>query len=231
MSAAVRMEEAKRITLVLADDLALVREGLAALCEARGTCKVLAKCGDGVEALQKIELLQPEVALLELNLPSLYTPELIRKVRRANLPTKLVVLSTRTDRKTVIEVLRAGAHAYVIKSGPPEQLFEAIHIVREGGIYVSPALQLHKLFASNRIQTASEDPLETLSSREHEVFTLLVEGLRAKEIAARLELSPKTVDTYRSNLMRKLDIHDLAGLVRFAVRRDLAPLTDRCQAL
>jgi DNA-binding NarL/FixJ family response regulator len=130
-----------------------------------------------------------------------------------------VVLSARGDRKLVLECLRAGVNAFVLKSGPSRNLLDALEQIMTGGIYVSPELQLEKIFAAPRIETA--DPLETLSSREYQVFSLLIDGVRAKEIAARLDLSPKTVDTYRASLMRKLDIHDVAGLVKFAIQRDL----------
>ncbi|HLJ17557.1 MAG TPA: LuxR C-terminal-related transcriptional regulator, partial [Bryobacteraceae bacterium] len=92
--------------------------------------------------------------------------------------------------------------------------------IREGGVYISPLLRMEEILASSRSRS-SRDPLESLSAREHQVFSLLVEGVRAKEIAARLTLSPKTVDTYRASLMRKLDIHDVAGLVKFAIQRNL----------
>jgi DNA-binding NarL/FixJ family response regulator len=118
-------------------------------------------------------------------------------------------------------VLRTGACGYVLKTSTPEQMSDALSQFTQGGIYVSPQIEVTSLFSENTGRS-QEDPLETLSSREFQVFSLLVEGVRAKEIAARLALSPKTVDTYRSSLMRKLDIHDVAGLVKFAIRRDLA---------
>jgi DNA-binding NarL/FixJ family response regulator len=101
---------------------------------------------------------------------------------------------------------------------------EALSQFTQGGIYVSPQIEVMSLFGDGPGRFQNDDPLESLSSREFQVFSLLVEGIRAKEIAARLSLSPKTVDTYRSSLMRKLDIHDVAGLVKFAIRRDLADL-------
>jgi DNA-binding NarL/FixJ family response regulator len=167
-----------------------------------------------------IEAQRPDIAVLDLNLPDLFTLEIVRRVKAANLSTKIVVLSTRKDRKTVVEALRGGVNAFLLKSAPAMELLEAFEQVLDGGIYVSPQLELAKIFGSGQ-KTGPEDPIEQLSSREHQVFTLLVEGVRAKEIAARLELSPKTVDTYRASLMRKLDIHDVAGLVKFAIQRDL----------
>jgi len=111
-------------------------------------------------------------------------------------------------------------NAFLLKSAPWNELVEAFDQVLDGGIYLSPDVELNKLLTSNG-SGGGEDPLECLSAREHQVFSLLIEGLRNKEIASRLELSPKTVDAYRASLMRKLDIHDLAGLVKFAIRWDL----------
>ena len=120
----------------------------------------------------------------------------------------------------MVEALRCGVNAFLLKSGPAHQLLEAFEQILEGGIYISPELELNKIFISGS-KASSDDPLQALSAREYQVFSLLCDGVRAKEIAARLSLSPKTVDTYRASLMRKLDIHDVAGLVKFAIQRDL----------
>jgi DNA-binding NarL/FixJ family response regulator len=183
---------------------------------------VIAQCAKGTDAFRIIQSQRPDIAVIDLSLPDLFALELVRKVREANLATRIVVLSTRKDRKTVVEALRAGVNAFLLKSAPSSQLLDAFDQVLDGGIYVSPSLELDKIFMPGS-RSAPEDPLETLSAREHQVFSLLVEGVRAKEIAARLELSPKTVDTYRASLMRKLDIHDVAGLVKFAIQRELIP--------
>jgi DNA-binding NarL/FixJ family response regulator len=222
----VPIREPKTYSILLADELTLVREGLAALCEAQPHFRVIGQCAEGAQALRMIETQRPDIAVLDLNLPDLFTLEIVRRVREANLPTKIVVLSTRRDRKTVVEALRSGVSAFLLKSGPSIQLLEAFDQILDGGIYVSPLLELDKIFSPGQ-KASPEDPLESLSTREYQVFSLLVEGVRAKEIAARLELSPKTVDTYRASLMRKLDIHDVAGLVKFAIQRDLTSMSAR----
>ena len=167
--------------------------------------------------------LQPAIALLDLGLSDLAATEVIRRVREQDLPTRCAVFSIRKDRKTVLEVLRAGACGYLLKTSSSGQMAEALNQFTQGGIYVSPQIEVMSLFGEGGSRHEA-DPIESLSSREFQVFSLLVEGVRAKEIAARLVLSPKTVDTYRSSLMRKLDIHDVAGLVKFAIKRDLADL-------
>ncbi|MCP5112724.1 MAG: response regulator transcription factor [bacterium] len=214
------MPEASVPSIVLAEEMTLLREGLAALSEATGRYSVVAQCDDGAAALELILSRRPDIAVLDLNLPKLFALEAIRKIRLAGSTTRLVVTSLRRDRKTVLEVLRSGASAYVLKSGPARHLLEAYQQVLDGGIYVSPLLELDKIFVARK-KPDPEDPLGTLSAREYQVFTLLIDGIRAKEIAARLDLSPKTVDTYRASLMRKLDIHDVAGLVKFAINRNL----------
>jgi DNA-binding NarL/FixJ family response regulator len=216
----VPVRERKTYSILLADDLTLVREGLAALCKGQPAYRVIGQCSEGASALRLIETNRPDIAVLDLNLTDLHTLELVRRVRAAEISTRIVVLSTRRDRKTIVEALRSGVNAFLLKSAPWDQLLEAFNQVLDGSVYVSPELELNKIFGTNG-NGASEDPLEALSAREHQVFSLLVEGVRAKEIASRLYLSPKTVDTYRASLMRKLDIHDVAGLVKFAIQRDL----------
>lgn len=218
------IREPQTYSILLADDLTLVREGLAALCNATPQYKVVGQCSQGSAALRLIETQQPDLAVLDLNLTDLFTLEIVKRVREAGLRTKIIVLSTRGDRKTVVEALRCGVSGFLLKTAPSSQLLEAFQQVLDGSIYVSPQLELNRIFTSNS-KAQANDPLDSLSAREHQVFTLLVEGVRAKEIAARLELSPKTVDTYRASLMRKLDIHDVAGLVKFAIHRDLTSTT------
>jgi len=218
------IREPQTYSILLADDLTLVREGLAALCNATPQYKVIGQCSQGAVALRMIETEQPDVAVLDLNLTDLFTLEIVRRVREAGYKTKIIVLSTRGDRKTVVEALRCGVSGFLLKTAPSAQLLEAFQQVLDGSIYVSPQLELNRIFTSNS-RAQAEDPIDSLSAREHQVFSLLVEGVRAKEIAARLELSPKTVDTYRASLMRKLDIHDVAGLVKFAIHRDLTSAT------
>jgi DNA-binding NarL/FixJ family response regulator len=214
------MEERKLTSILLADDLALVRDGIARLCESSGLFSVIAQCGDGGTALQLILDRRPDVAILDLNIPRLFSLEIVRKLRELQLPVKVLLLSSRSDRKLVLEALRIGVNGFLLKTGSLQNLEDALRQIMSGGIYVSPELELEKIFVSSK-RSDHGDPLEGLSSREYQVFTLLIDGIRAKEIAARLDLSPKTVDTYRASLMRKLDIHDIAGLVKFAIQRDL----------
>ena len=217
------MDVSNPVSIVLAESVPLIREALAVLCDSRPPYHVAGHCGSGLEAFRMIESLKPVISIIDLELPNLYALEIVRKVRNAGVHTRTVILALQADRKIVLDILRSGAHAVVLKTGVSRHLFEAFDCVREGGIYLAPQLDLDKLFTAAR-NGKNGDAIDNLSARERQVFTLLVEGLRAKEIAARLELSPKTVDTYRASLMRKLDIHDIAGLVKFAIQRNLTPL-------
>jgi DNA-binding NarL/FixJ family response regulator len=214
------MPEPQATTIVLADDHAIVREGLAALCATNPGFKVIAQCSDGESAVEVIQSEKPDFAILDLHMPKLTGLEVIRKLRASGSTTKLMILSISREDATVVEALRVGADAYLLKDGPSRHLLDAINFVRDGGVYVSPLLRGAGLFtkAENK---RPEDPLASLSPREMEVFSYLVNGLRAKDIADLLEISPKTVDTYRASLMRKLHVHDLVGLVKFAIERNL----------
>ena len=218
------MQELQPTTVVLADDHAIVREGFAALCTANGM-KVLAECADGPSALDTISTLRPDFAILDLQMPGMTGIEVIRKLRAAGCPTRLFILSISRDDHTVMEALRAGADAYLLKDGPSRHLIDAMSFVRDGGVYVSPLLRGAGLF-TRPDKTPAENSVESLSAREMEVFSYLVNGLRPKDIAELLEISPKTVDTYRASLMRKLNVHDLVGLVKFAIERNLTSTSD-----
>jgi len=213
------MQESQETTVVLADDHAIVREGIAALCAASGM-RVLGQCSEGPVALQMVLDLHPDFAILDLHMPGMTGIEVVRRLRDAGSTSKLVILSISREQNTVTEALRAGVDAYLLKDGPSRHLLDAMSFVRDGGVYVSPLLGGAGLFTKSD-RTVPEDPLGSLSPREMEVFSYLVNGLRAKDIADLLDISPKTVDTYRASLMRKLNVHDLVALVKFAIERNL----------
>jgi DNA-binding NarL/FixJ family response regulator len=215
------MPDSRLPTVVIADELALFRDGLAALCELKGRAEVLSTASDGDEALRQIESYSPDIAFLDFSLSRLHCLELANRITESS-SVRCVIMGLRDDHKTVIEVLRSGAQGYLLKTGTSAQFFDCLGRVLEGGIYVSPIINLQSIFTPGRGGWV-KDPLSLLSTREYQVFSLLVEGVRAKEIAARLGLSPKTVDTHRSNLMKKLDLHDVPALVRFALHHRLIP--------
>jgi two-component system, NarL family, response regulator NreC len=207
------------LSLVLADDHEIVREGLAAYCETQPDLHVVGQCSDGLTALWMIKDLAPDFAVIDLEMPKLHGLEVMRKARELGCGSKLVVLSFIREEKLVREALRAGAAGYLVKDGPARHLLDAISYIQDGGVYVSPLVCLDDLL--DKPAPASDDPLASLSNREREVFSFLVDGIRPKDIAKLLNLSPKTVDTYRAKIMQKLGIHDLVGLVKFAIQRNL----------
>lgn len=207
-------------TLLIADEFALVRDGIVSLCAAAGRFEVIALAADGEAAWRLLRDLKPDLAVLDLGLTRLYALEITATIRDHQLPTRAGILTIRQDRKTYLEILRARAAGVFLKSDPGAALVDGLDRIAGGEIYLSPGIDTQALFQSGG-QRAAGDPIERLSGREFQVFSHLVEGIRPKEIAARLNLSPKTVDTYRSSLMRKLDIHDVAGLVKFALQHRL----------
>jgi DNA-binding NarL/FixJ family response regulator len=215
--AVTELEQARPV--VVADELTLLREGLAAIMEATQRYRVAGHCGDGEHALQLIQDVRPDVAILDFHLPGLFSLEIARSVRSAGIHTKIILMSKRCDRKSVSEALRSGVSAFLPKLAASKELVEALDRTLLGEVYVPASIQWEGAIPSE--ESEPSDAFQNLSPREFQVFSLMVEGVRAKEIAARLRLSPKTVDTYRSNLMRKLDIHDLPGLVKFAIEREL----------
>jgi DNA-binding NarL/FixJ family response regulator len=214
------MNETRRYTVIVADDHNIVREGIAALCSAAADLDVIGQCANGEEAVAMVEALQPDFAILDLQMPRLTGLEAVRLLRSSGSPTRLIVLSISRDEATIGELLRAGVDAYLLKDGPSRHLLDAIRYILDGGVYLTPLLRGAALFAG-AAAAGGPDPLSTLSPREYEVFRHLVQGVRPKDIARLLEISPKTVDTYRSSLMRKLNVHDLVGLVKFAIGRNL----------
>jgi DNA-binding NarL/FixJ family response regulator len=209
------------VTVALADDFILLREGLAAICELSGIYHVAAQCADGRSALEALIETDPDIAVVDFKLPELAALDLLAEIRLLGLRTRVLVMADQRDRKIAVEVLRAGGRGVLLESDTSREVLLAFEQVAGGGVYLSPAFSLSEVFAWQEPVQDEADPLERLSSREYQVFSLLVEGVRAKDIASRLHLSPKTVDTYRASLMKKLDIRHVAGLVRFSMDREL----------
>jgi DNA-binding NarL/FixJ family response regulator len=214
----------KPITLVLADDHGIVREGVAAFCASRPDLKILGQGSDGSEAVDLILALKPDFAVLDLNMPKIGGLDVVRRVRQAKSETKLIVLSISRDESLIRELFRSGANGYLLKDGPARHLFDAINYIQDGGQYLTPLIRRENIDT----KVDKRDSLALLSKREYEVFSFLVDGIRPKDIAKLLEISPKTVDTYRANIMRKLEVDGIAGLVRFAIQRNLQSNTLPC---
>jgi len=205
------------LRVLLADEHAVFRQGLRALLE-RGKFDVVGEASDGLEAIAAAERLQPQVVVIDLAMPALNGIDAVREIVKRAPRAKAVLLTMHTEEYHVLEALRAGAKACVSKTQAAEHLLQAIKDVCAGGVYLSP----HVSGAVVQAYLAkTELPYDPLTPRERQVLQLIAEGKTTKETAAVLDVSVKTAETHRTNLMEKLDIHSTAGLVRYAIRRGL----------
>ena len=205
------------VSVLLADDHPVFRQGLRALLE-KERFEILGEASDGLEAIAMAERMQPTVVVIDLAMPALNGIDAAREIVKRVPRTKVILLSMYTEEHHVLEALRAGVKGCVSKSQAAEHLLQAIKDVCAGGVYLSP----HVSGAVVQAYLAkSELPYEPLTPRERQVLQLIAEGKTTKEAASVLDVSVKTAETHRTNLMEKLDIHSTAGLVRYAIRRGI----------
>jgi DNA-binding NarL/FixJ family response regulator len=199
--------------VLLADDHRIVRQGLRALLEDEG-CSVVAEAGDGQEAVDLARRFRPDVAVLDLSMPGLNGIEAGRVIVRSHEATKVVLLTVHREDHYVAAALRAGITGYVLKTQAATDLIDAMTRVASGSVYVSPGVSREAVEDAGR-----EEGCGPLTPRERQVLQLVAEGRTTKEVASTLGISVKTADTHRTRIMEKLDIHEVAGLVRYAIRR------------
>ena len=210
------------ITIVLAEDHHIVRQGLKALLTTEKTFKLLGEASDGLEAVELVKRCKPNVLVLDLMIPRLHGLEVVRRVRDEHPATRVLVLSMHSDEPYVVEALRSGALGYVLKDCTTSNLPEAIRSVAAGKRYLSPVLAERAMDAI--FQNPGQpnlDAYETLTERERLILQLAAEGLSNPDIAAKLFISPRTAETHRANLMRKLSLHSQTDLVRYAIRKKI----------
>jgi two-component system, NarL family, response regulator NreC len=203
--------------ILLADDHVIVRQGFRALLEREGL-EVVAEAANGHEAVRLAAELLPDVAVLDFAMPLLNGLDAAKEIRRRSPRTRTILLTVHSEDHYVLEAVRAGVHGYVVKTQAAADLVQAIREIRGNAIYLSPTISRAVVEAYFAKVTP---PGDVLSSRERQVLQLVAEGKTTKEIAGVLGVSVKTADSHRTRIMRKLDIHDTAGLVRFAIRRGL----------
>lgn len=206
------------IRVVLADDHALVRAGIRSLLKAIAGVEVVAEAGDGHEVVRLVDSLQPRLVLMDISMPGLNGLEATARIVKSHPRTAVIILSMHATEEYALQALRAGASGYLLKDAAPAELELAIAAVARDETYLSPAMSRHLITDYRRRFVDQADPLERLTPRQREVLQLLAEGRTTKDIAAKLEISVKTIETHRAQLMDRLDIHDVPGLVRFAIR-------------
>jgi DNA-binding NarL/FixJ family response regulator len=211
------------IKILIVDDHGIVREGLTALLNGQSTMKVIGTAADGMEAVVAAERLKPDVVIMDLVLPEISGIDATARIVAARPQTRVVILTAHDSSEHVFRALRAGARGYVLKDGASAELRHAVSVVFEGQRYLSPRITGLVVDAVLR-DPPPHSPVDSLSAREREVLHLTVSGASSAEIGLKLSLSRKTVDTYRSRVMGKLGVTDLAALIRFAVAHALTPL-------
>jgi DNA-binding NarL/FixJ family response regulator len=210
-----------KIKVLLVDDHEIVRSGLRALLAGMADVQVVAEAGNGRDAIELARKWQPGVALLDIAMPQLNGIDACARIVEECPDTRVVILSMHTSAAYVTAALRAGALGYVVKDAAVDELSEALHAAAQGRPYVSPLVSGHLVQELRRPQDAPAAAWGALSTRQREVLQLIAEGHSTREIGEQLHISPKTVETHRAELMRRLGIFDVAGLTRFAVREGL----------
>jgi DNA-binding NarL/FixJ family response regulator len=208
------------VRILLADDHTLVRAGVRRILEAEPGMQVVGEVSDGAAALEALQVGPVDVLVLDLTMPGVDGFEVLRRARAEKPGLKVLVLTMHADAEYVARAVQDGADGYLLKDSAVQDLVAAIHAVRAGRAYYSPPVQ-RELSELLRAHAAPPRPMDTLTDREREVLRLVVKGLSTKEIASQLDISTRTVETHRANLMRKLNIKSVALLTQFAIRERL----------
>lgn len=206
---------------MIADDHRLVRASLKSLLADFTDVEVVAEASDGREAFDLVGEIRPEIILMDISMAGLNGLEATRQIVKEHPHIRVVVLSMHTDERYVLQALRAGAAGYVLKGAAPSELEFAISAVSRGEIFLSPAISKHVIEACLGQTRDETNLLDKLTPRQREILQLIAEGHSSKRIAHLLDSSVKTVESHRASLMERLDIHDVAGLVRYAIRNGL----------
>jgi len=211
------------ITILLADDHAVMRAGLRLLLERHEDLRVVAEAGNGREALQVVDSLKPDVAVVDIGMPQLNGIETTQRIRASGAATQVVILSMHSDESYVLRALKAGARAYILKDSAEDDLIRAVRSVNAGKSFFSPSIS--RMLLDDYVRQASsrglDDSYDLLSSREKELLQLIAEGKTNKEIAALLNISHFTVETHRANILQKLNLHSVPQLILYAVRKGI----------
>jgi DNA-binding NarL/FixJ family response regulator len=207
--------------VLIADDHLVVRAGIRALIESIDGVTVVGEANDGREAVELVATLRPEIVLLDVSMPGLNGIEAATRLRDQSPATRVIILSMHANDAYVRLALKAGAAGYVLKSATAAELQAALQAVAQGAVYLSPEVSKQVVKGFVDATADAESPLEALTTRQREILQLIAEGRTTKEVAFALSISVKTVETHRAQIMERLQIHDVPGLVRFAIRTGL----------
>lgn len=210
-----------KIRVLLADDHAMMRDGLQALLQTAPDIEVVGSVGNGREVITRAAALTPDVVIMDVSMPEMNGIEATDLLRKKHPKISVIMLSMHSSSEHVYRAFNAGAIGYLLKESAGEEIVSAVRAVHSGRTYMSQALKMLERRSAPRADDAG--PLASLSTRERQVLQLVVEGRSSAEIAALVHLSPKSIDTYRSRLMKKLGIADITGLVKFAIQHGLTP--------
>ena len=215
------------VTVLLADDHPIVRQGLRHLFEEESEINIVGEASDGLQAVQLTEKLKPNVLILDIMMPDLNGLEVLRQVKERSPGTTSIVLSMQSADVYVVEALKAGALGYVLKETGPSEMLNALQQVVRGQRYLSPRIseRLIDVLIQN-VEKAPADPYQTLTNREREVLQMAAEGLSSSEIGKRLSISPRTAELHRGRMMHKLGLRNQTELIRYALKRGILPLED-----
>ena len=212
------------LRILLADDHALVRAGIRSLLQEMAGIDVVAEAGDGLEAVRLTALHQPDLVLMDVAMKNANGLEATLEIRRQFPAVKVLILSMYTNEEYVVQALRAGASGYMVKDSAPLELELAINAIKAGDTYLSPPVSRQVVESYMQRVGGEVTPAEPLTPRQREVLQFIAEGKSTKEVAYQLKLSVKTVETHRAQIMQRLNVHDIPGLVRYAIKAGLVNL-------
>lgn len=211
----------RKIKLMIADDHTIVRQGMKKLLETYPELQIVGESQDGEETVEIAMQLLPDLIIMDISMPGLNGLEATREIKKRLPEMKILILTMHAEKEYIFKILQSGASGYLLKGSPIEELVSAIHAVDRGESYLSPAVS--KSIIEDYVGGGVRRPVTTrsqpLTTREREVLQLIAEGYTSKRIAARLSLSAKTIETHRSHIMQKLNIHNAAGLIRYAIQK------------
>ena len=217
------MFDSEKKGVLIVEDHTLIREGLRSLLSSHPNLEVIGEAGDGREAIRQAERLSPALILMDLSMPRMGGVEAIREIKKSQTKIKILALTVNDSEEHVLAALKAGADGYILKDSTRAELVQAIQNVLAGKRVLSPGISEKVIegYLGGKETVKTQTPWETLTSREREILKLIGEGFKNKDIGAQLNISPKTVEKHRANLMEKLDLHNTSELTTYALEKGL----------